>query len=181
MHVTQKLVAGLPSLRQGWIRDRLIELLRQAVPRGLRTVGVVPMPNHIHLICIPESRRALGDALRYVFSQLARALKRAWGMPRGSVFAERFYSGVGRSVRQAFHMINYVLRNGAAAGLVRPGAVDPLVGISFRMLDQHRFLRATLGPRGPTRERLLGSMMTARIPFGTVSNRYQLMLPGVAA
>ena len=41
MHITQKVVAGLPSLRQGWIRDRLIELLRQAVPRGLRTGAVV--------------------------------------------------------------------------------------------------------------------------------------------
>ena len=147
MHITQKLVAGLPSLRQGWIRERLFELLHAAVPRGLRTVAVVSMTDHIHLICIPESRRALGDAMRYVFSQLARALKKAWGIERGSVFAERFYSGVGRSVRQGFHMINYVLRNAATAGLVRRGAVDRFAAVSYAMLDHNRFLLSRLGPR----------------------------------
>ncbi len=178
MHLTVRLEAGLPSLRRGWIKARFFALLREAIGRGLRTVAVAIMGAHIHWIAIPRSRAALGDATRYVFGKLARSLNAAWGR-RGKVFGERYYSRVGRSVRDAFHMVNYVLRNPAAAGLARRGVPDPFAGVSQPVLDGSRFLQSTFGAAGETRCRLLWRMCFERVPFQTVQRRYQQVLPGL--
>ena len=108
MHITQRVEAGLPSLRRGWVRGDFVELLGAARERGVRTVAFAILDNHIHWVVMAASREALGDATRYVFDQLARRLNQGWGR-RGRVFVERFFSRVGRAVRDAWNLIGYVL------------------------------------------------------------------------
>lgn len=176
MHITQRLQAGLPSLRRGWVRELFRSLLNGAAERGVRTVAFAILGNHIHWVVVPRTRAALGDAARYVFAGLARGLNKAW-QRRGRVFSERFYSRVGRSVRDAFHLINYVLRNPVAAGIsVARNAIDPFVGANVPFIDRHPFLRTVLGTNGPTLQALLLQMTRDRIPFIPLSTRLQVPL-----
>lgn len=176
MHITQRLRSGLPSLRRGWVRELFRSLLDGAADRGVRTVAFAILGNHIHWICVPHSRAALGDAARYVFGRLAVRLNAAWERT-GRVFSERFFSRVGRSVRDAFHLINYVLRNPVAAGIfVGANSVVRFIGANVAFIDRHPFLRTVLGSDGPTLQALLLRMTRDRIPFVPLSERLQVAL-----
>ena len=107
--------------------------------------------------------------------ELARTLTAAWGRG-GRVFAERFFSRVGRTVRDAFHLVNYVLRNPVAAGLGRFG-VDRFIWANLPAIDGDRFLRSVLGSAGPTLRRLLLRMTQEKVPFVPLATRLQPELP----
>ncbi len=127
MHLTAKLLPGLPSLRRRGLLAEFRGLRDRAREAGVRTVAYALMDDHIHWIVIAESRAALAAATRLVFGQLARRINRVAGRVRGRVFADRFWSSSGRSVRQAFQMVAYVLRNpyDAACLPALEGPIDP--------------------------------------------------------
>ncbi len=127
MHLTAKLLPGLPSLRRRGLLAEFRGLRDRAREAGVRTVAYALMDDHVHWIVIAESKGALAAATRLVFGQLARRINRAAGRARGRVFADRFWSSSGRSVRQAFQMVAYVLRNpyDAACLPALEGPVDP--------------------------------------------------------
>ncbi len=69
-----------------------LENLRWAVERrGVRVLAYVVMPDHIHLLLVPQTREALGAALRDVHSAVAMEWNRRSGL-RGHVWQARFYS-----------------------------------------------------------------------------------------
>jgi hypothetical protein len=177
MHLTHHLGAGLPSLR----RPEALALFRRqvvsAAARGLKTVAYALVGNHIHWVCVPESREALADATRVAFGQLARGLNRLW-QRTGSVFDGRFASETGRSARQAWNTLNYVLRNPVDARLApRTGRLDPYIGANVPLLGTHPFLRAVFGSAGPQLDQLLRQMARAPVPFTPLPERLQPELP----
>jgi hypothetical protein len=177
MHVTQHLGAGLPSLRRPEVLALFRRMVGGAAERGLKTVAYALVGNHIHWMCLPESREALAAATRYVFGQLARNLNRLW-QRKGRVFDGRFASETGRSARQAWNTLNYVLRNPVDARLApRSGRVDRYVGANVPLLGTHPFLRAVFGSVGPQLDELLRRMARAPVPFTPLLERLQPALP----
>jgi REP element-mobilizing transposase RayT len=124
MHLTVRVRPDVPSLRCPEVLERLRSLLDAARERGLRVVSFALMPNHIHILGLPKSAEALRDAMRYLLGQLARSLNKLF-QRRGKVFEDRYWSTCATSVKQAFHALNYVLKNAATAGLrVLRGGLD---------------------------------------------------------
>jgi putative transposase len=177
MHVTQHIGAGLPSLRRPEVLALFRRMVGGAAERGLKTVAYALVGNHIHWVCLPESREALAAATRYVFGQLARNLNRLW-QRKGHVFEGRFASETGRSARQAWNTLNYVLRNPVDARLApRNGRLDPYIGANVSLLATHPFLRSVFGPVGPQLRQLLHQMARAPVPFTPLLERLQPALP----
>jgi putative transposase len=177
MHVTQHLGAGLPSLRQPEVLALFRRMVAEAAARGLKTVAYALVGNHIHWMCLPESREALAAATRYVFGQLARNLNCLW-QRQGRVFDGRYASETGRNARQAWHTLNYVLRNPVDARLApRTGRLDRYIGANVSLLGTHPFLRAVFGPAGAQLDQLLRQMARAPVPFTPLTERLQPALP----
>ena len=151
----------------------------RALPdRGVRVLAYSLMPNHLHLFVVADDREALGDAMRYLFSKLARALQRLAGR-RGRVFSDRYFSVVARSVRQAWITLNYVLFNAGRAGIRwsrRLVGWDDFTGIDTSAMANHRFLRSVFGPDGPAFSGLALRMARAMLPYRSVPDRLQLGL-----
>jgi hypothetical protein len=179
MHLTQRLRPGLPTLRRPEILALFRGLTREATKRGVRSCAYALLGNHLHWVCVAETREALADATRYVFAQLARRLNKLW-QRRGRVFGDRFASVPGRSARQAWNALNYVLRNPVDARLAAPrGPLDRYLGADESLIGGHPFLRAVFGPAGPELRRLLHRMARAPVPFTPLTERQQPALPGL--
>jgi REP element-mobilizing transposase RayT len=179
MHLTVKVLPDVPNLRRPEVLSRLRELLEEARQRGLRVVSFSVMPNHVHLYGMPESAAALRDAMRYLLGQLARSLNTIF-QRRGKVFEDRYWSTCATSVKQAFHALNYVLKNAAAAGLrVLRGRLDAYSGVDEGLLGADRFLRSLLGPSAFQRRALLLRMAQGPLAFTPLAERLQPRLPGL--
>jgi len=111
VHVTLRVVDGLPSLR----RPRPAELVgnvfraeRQA--KGFRLVHYAIRSNHLHLVCEGDEQQALSRGVQRLASRIARGLNRLLGRT-GRCFRDRFHNRVIRSPRQARNLLAYVLLN----------------------------------------------------------------------
>lgn len=179
MHLTVRVRPDVPSLRCPEVLERLRSLLDAARERGLRVVSFALMPNHIHILGLPKSAEALRDAMRYLLGQLARSLNKLF-QRRGKVFEDRYWSTCATSVKQAFHALNYVLKNAATAGLrVLRGGLDAYSGVDEELLGADRFLRSLLGPGADQRRALLLRMARGALPFIPLAERLQPRLPGL--
>ena len=177
LHLTIRVQAGLPNLRQPAVRALLRGLLAQARQRGLRTALIVVMPNHLHWVVVPASRAALHDATRHVFGQLARGINALAGRARGKVFDDRYWSSCCRTVRQAFAAFGYALRN-PTPRLARRGA-DPYSAVDDEALGADPFLRSVLGLTPEQRAALIARMTAGPVPFVPLRERLQPTLPGL--
>ena len=140
------------------------------------------MSSHLHWIVLPESADALRNATRYVFGQLAKMLNRIWGRTRGKVFADRYHSTIGSSVRQAWNMVNYVLRNPVSAHCHgADSTVDRFLGINIEVLTGDRFLGSIFGPDSNALRCLVRQMTRAPVPYTPLMQRIQATLPGLGA
>ena len=111
VHVTLRLVDGLPSLR----RPRSLQLIEglfvaERKRKGFRLVHYAVRGNHLHLVCEAEEREALSRGVQRLSSRIARGLNRLLRR-EGRVFADRFHSRVIRSPREARQLLAYVLLN----------------------------------------------------------------------
>lgn len=111
IHVTLRLLAGLPNLRAK-ARYRVVRsaLGAGAARLGLRLVHYSVMSNHLHLIVEAESSVALSRGMQGLQIRLARAVNKIAGR-RGRVFRGRFHAHVLRTPREARHALAYVLLN----------------------------------------------------------------------
>lgn len=179
MHLTIRVHRDVGNLRDQAVLDELRGLLAGARRRGVRTIAAILMPDHLHWLVVPESADALRDATRYVFGKLAKFVNALLGR-EGKVFVERYYSACCRSVRQAFHALNYVLKNAVAGGVRRPGqGPDPYAQIDEDVLAGDRFLRSVVGPTPSHWRALLARMWSGPVPFVPVAERCQARLPGL--
>jgi REP element-mobilizing transposase RayT len=109
IHLTLRLVAGLPSLR----RKDIFPLLRKAVSKarenGLVVVHYGFLNNHIHLIVEPR-RQSISKTIQSLCISFAKQLNAHLGR-NGSVFYDRYHIHVLATPREARNAIAYVLTN----------------------------------------------------------------------
>jgi REP element-mobilizing transposase RayT len=128
VHVTLRLVEGLPSLR----RPRSLLLIERVFAaerrkKGFRLVHYAVRGNHVHLVCEAEQRQALSRGIQRLSARIARGVNRLWRR-EGRLFADRFHSRVIRTPREARHLLAYVLLNAHkdyARGGTRLIGLDP--------------------------------------------------------
>ena len=111
LHVTLRLVDGLPSLRRPTHTDLILRVFAAECGRkGFRLVQFAIRSNHLHLVCEADSTRALSRGVQRLASRAARGLNRRLGRG-GRVFRDRFHVVVISKPRQMRNVLRYVLLN----------------------------------------------------------------------
>lgn len=111
LHVTLRLVDGLPSLRHRETYCVLLAALGAGSERfGMRLVHWAVLGNHMHLIVEAGDRHALARGMQGLGVRIARTLNR-WWRRTGRVLADRYHAHVLRSPREVRNALAYVLRN----------------------------------------------------------------------
>ncbi len=124
VHVTLRLVAGLPSMRERAAYRVLVRALGAASERfGQRVVHWSVLGNHLHLVVEVGDREPLSRGMQGLGVRMARALNRAWARV-GRVFADRYHAHVLRFPREVRNALVYVLHNARKHHIPVAGA-DP--------------------------------------------------------
>jgi putative transposase len=125
VHVTLRIVSGVPSLRVGRTYRALEEAMRAGRERfGLRLAQYSVQSNHVHMLVEAEGRASLSRGIHGLAVRMARALNRTWRRT-GTVFADRYHARVLRTPREVRNALAYVLLNARKHGARRIGALDP--------------------------------------------------------
>jgi REP element-mobilizing transposase RayT len=111
VHVTVRLVAGLPRLRG----PGPAKVLKAAFVRGcskgvFRICQFSVQGNHIHLVCEARDRVALARGIQGWKICLARRLNEHWGRT-GTLFDDRYHAVILKTPRQTRMCLVYVLHN----------------------------------------------------------------------
>ena len=111
-HVTLRVRAGLPSLRDGSIVRAIEDAFRRGNERKeFRLVHYSIQDDHAHLLVEAEHRAALGRGMKSLASLFARAVNRALGRRGGKVLADRYHLHVLTGPRKVRNALAYVLLN----------------------------------------------------------------------
>ena len=110
-HVTLRLQAGLPSLRD----TRVVRMVERTFADGcerrdFRVVQYSLQGNHAHLIVEARDQAALGRGMMAIGSRLARAVNRV-ARRHGPVLAERYHHRLLPTPREVHRALRYVLLN----------------------------------------------------------------------
>ena len=112
VHITARLMAGLPKLRNRRVYAVLRAVFVAGCERfGFRMVHYSVQTNHLHLMVEARDRRALSRGLQGLFIRVAKALNRLWAR-KGVVFADRYHDHILRTPREVRQALAYVLNNG---------------------------------------------------------------------
>jgi REP element-mobilizing transposase RayT len=135
VHATLRVLAGVPSLRDGArFRELRVALARGQERFGFRLVHFSVQTNHLHLIAEASDRRALSRGMQGLAVRLARAVNRTLAR-RGRVFADRYHARALKTPRAAHFALRYVLLNAlkhaprrsplaGASDTIAPGFID---------------------------------------------------------
>jgi len=127
VHITLRVVEGLPSLRRHRPAELVEEVFRaERQGKGFRLVHYAIRSNHLHLVCEADEQQALSRGVQRLASRIARGINRLLGRT-GRCFRDRFHSRVIKSPREARHLLAYVLLNehkDRAKQGVRIGGID---------------------------------------------------------
>ena len=124
VHVTMRLIEGLPSLRADAERAVLERTLHAGSDRfGFRLVHYSIQTNHLHLLVEATDRRALWRGMQGLAVRIARGLNRSWNR-KGKVFADRYHAHILCSPSEVRNSLVYVLHNARRHGIPVRG-VDP--------------------------------------------------------
>lgn len=116
LHVTTRLVAGLPDLREPRAQRVLLCKLREGSCRfGFRLIEYSVQSTHFHLLVEVADRRALTRGAKGLFVRLARALNKLWRR-KGRVFAHRYHALAKATPRAVRNALVYVLHNARKHG-----------------------------------------------------------------
>jgi len=188
IHITTRVRPDVPGLRRPPVRALLRELLAAAHTRGVQTLAIAVMPNHLHWVVLADSAAALQDATRYVFSQFARRLNTLWNRT-GPVLQDRYWSTCCKTARQSWQALGYVLRNARTAGCHQPApadapnaripGMDAYTGIDEALCARDRFLQGVFGPTERARRAALVRLCAGPAPFVPLRERLQPSLPGL--
>jgi putative transposase len=111
LHVTLRLVEGLPGLR----RSKALRWIRRCLQLGHKPGFAINQfsiqSNHLHLIVEARDRAVLSKGMQGLKIRLARRLNQLFGGRRGTVFSERYHAQPLRSPRQVRSALSYVLNN----------------------------------------------------------------------
>jgi REP element-mobilizing transposase RayT len=110
VHVTLRIVAGVPSLR-GAVFAKVRGALAEGQERfGFRLVHFSVQTNHLHLIAEAADRRALSRGMQGISIRVARAVNGALSRA-GRVFADRYHARALTTPRAPYLAVRYVLLN----------------------------------------------------------------------
>ncbi len=124
VHVTARLVQGLPSLRNpGTLRVLEGCLFRAKKRFRTRVLHYSIQTNHVHLIVETFDRHSLSRAMQGMFVRFAKRLNKHWGR-KGRVFGDRYFGRGLDSLLEIRNAIVYVLRNSPHHGIHIEG-IDP--------------------------------------------------------
>jgi hypothetical protein len=124
VHVTLRLLPGLPSLRRQSSHDTLLDALVASSDRfGLRVIHYSAQSNHLHLICEAENEAALAAGMLGLTVRIARALNHEW-LRKGPVFADRYHARVLETPIEVKLALLYVLLNAVHHGIELPSGID---------------------------------------------------------
>lgn len=124
VHVSMKVVRGLPSLRS----RRVFRVVRDAILMGAERFGMLicqfsVQSNHFHLLVEASGKESLSRGMQGLAIRMAKRIQRALGH-QGSVFADRYFSRVLRTPLEVKRALAYVLENARKHGLRHLG-IDP--------------------------------------------------------
>jgi len=124
VHVTLRIAAGVPSLRNA----RLFEKVRLALAAGrerfgFRLVHFSVQSNHLHLIAEAQDAHALSLGMQGLSVRVARAVNRVLAR-RGRLFADRYHPRALKSPRAVHFAVRYVLLNARKHQTSAPGFID---------------------------------------------------------
>ena len=110
LHVTLRLVTGLPSLRQ----RRTLRVVREVLgaPRAgdARVIHYSVQSNHLHFIVEADDRQGLARGMQALTIRLAKRLNRLLERA-GRVFADRFHARLLKTPLEVRRALAYVLNN----------------------------------------------------------------------
>lgn len=111
LHVTLRVVEGLPSLRRhGPLRIVQRALARFGHGERFRVVEYSVLGNHIHLVVEAHDAGALARGMQALEVSLARRLNRHFER-RGTFFADRYHARALKTPREVRNALGYVLLN----------------------------------------------------------------------
>jgi REP element-mobilizing transposase RayT len=111
LHVTLRLLSGVPSLRVSNLFAPVRAALAAARERlGFRLVHFSVQSNHLHLIAEAEDARALSRGVQGLSVRIARAVNRRL-QRRGRLFADRYHARALKTPRSVRLALRYVLLN----------------------------------------------------------------------
>jgi REP element-mobilizing transposase RayT len=125
VHVTLRVIAGLPSLRGLRIFEEVRAALAAGRDRfGFRLVHFCVQSNHLHLIAEAQGSRALALGMQGLSVRVARAANRALGR-HGRLFADRYHARALKTPRAVHFALRYVLLNARKhKETIAPGFID---------------------------------------------------------
>ncbi|MHC5064595.1 MAG: transposase [Planctomycetota bacterium] len=124
VHVTVRLVKGLPSLRRRGEYAVILSAFGAGCKRfGFRLVEYSVLGNHIHILAEAKGRAALARGMQGLLVRLAKGLNKLWGR-KGSVFSDRYHDHVLKTPREVRNALVYVLQNAKKHGIRLKLALD---------------------------------------------------------
>jgi len=111
VHVTLRVVSGLPSLREPAAFAAVRRALAAGRARfGFRLVHFSVQSDHLHLLAEAEGRGALARGMQGLSIRVAKAVNRTFSR-RGRVFGDRYHARALKTPREARNALVYVLMN----------------------------------------------------------------------
>jgi len=111
VHVTLRVKASLPSLREGgFVREWRRSLAEASERESFRVAHYSLQGNHAHLIVEAQGKQALACGMKSIAARLARAVNRVSGRS-GAVLDGRYHHRSLRSPREVRRALAYVLLN----------------------------------------------------------------------
>jgi len=123
VHITLRLVDGLPSLRS----KKMYRLFKMALLKGqcfgLNICHFSLLKNHFHLICEADDESGISKGMQSIAISLAKKINFECRR-KGKVFFDRYHIHILKTLREVRTTLRYVLLN-AAKHLKRAPYVDP--------------------------------------------------------
>jgi putative transposase len=111
VHITVRLVAGLPRLRGPGPAKVLKTAFVRGCDKGIfRICQFSIQGNHIHLICEARDRVALARGIQGWKIRVARRMNAHWGR-KGPLFDDRYHAVILTTPRQTRNCLVYVMHN----------------------------------------------------------------------
>ena len=111
VHITMKMAAGLPTLREHGAFLVLLSCFRASnAESGLRIINFSVQGNHVHMICEAADAHVVSSAMQGLGVRIARRLNAHWER-KGTVFADRYHREDLTTPSQVRNAVRYVLQN----------------------------------------------------------------------
>ena len=112
VHVTMKLLRGLPRLRCRSEYRALLACFASGCDRaGFRLTHYAVLNDHLHFLVEARDRATLSRGLQGLAIRIAKALNKLWRR-RGGVFDDRYHDRILKTPREVRNALVYVLANG---------------------------------------------------------------------